>query len=108
MFTNRRSFLKSSFGAGLVAYGLNVTRALARSAVAAPGVGAPGPQETVLVVVQLTRGNDGRHTVVPFTDPLYAKYRPNLNLDPKHVKKLTKDIAIHPAMAGSAELYQQR
>jgi uncharacterized protein (DUF1501 family) len=108
MLTTRRSFLKSSFGAGLVAYGLDVPRFLARSAAATPAVGARGAKETVLVVVQLTGGNDGLNTVVPITDPLYAKVRPKLKLDPKQVKKLTKDMALHPAMSGFAELYQQK
>ena len=32
--------------------------------------------ESVLVVLQLSGGNDGVYTVVPFTDPVYYNQRP--------------------------------
>ncbi len=109
MFTTRRSFLKSTFaGTGLIAYGLDVPRFLARSAAATPGADQKGGKETVLVVIQLTGGNDGINTVIPFTDPLYASSRPTLKQKPSDIKKLTKEVGLHPVMTGFADLYQDQ
>ena len=36
----------------------------------------------ILVVVQLSGGNDGLNTVVPYADPLYRQLRPQLGKQP--------------------------
>jgi uncharacterized protein (DUF1501 family) len=105
--TNRRDFLKTSLaGTGLVAWGLSVPKFLSRTALAAPPSGKPGARDTILVVVELTGGNDGLNTVIPFKDPEYAKLRPTLQQPEGQVKKLTDSIALHPQCTGLAELYQ--
>src|SRR5262249_7582839 len=76
MHPTRRDFLKTSLAAGsLVALGLTVPKFLTRTALAAPPADKPGAKDTLLVVVQMTGGNDGLNTVVPHTDPEYAKLR---------------------------------
>jgi uncharacterized protein (DUF1501 family) len=108
MFTSRRNFLKSTFaGTGLVAYGMDAPRFLTRSVAATPSLGQ-SDKDTILVVVQLTGGNDGLGTVIPFTDPLYNSYRPTLKQKPSEMKKLTKEIALHPAMEGFAKLFEDQ
>ena len=83
MTLNRRHFLQTSLtSSGLIAWGLNVPTFLSRTASAAPELGKKGARETILVVVELTGGNDGLNTVVPFKDPEYAKLRPTLKLPP--------------------------
>lgn len=109
MFSTRRTMLKSVFaGAGLVAYGLDAPGFLARTMAATPRLNQNGSKETILVVVQLTGGNDGLNTVIPFNDPLYASSRPTLKQKPADVKKLTKELALHPTMGGMAELWQDQ
>ncbi len=103
--TNRREFLKSS---SLLAYGLTVPAFLGRTALAAPAAGKRGGKDTILVVVQLTGGNDGLNTVIPFADPEYAKLRPTLKVPVNQVKKLNDSIGLHPSMAGLADLHQER
>src|SRR5438876_434852 len=97
MFT-RRDFLKSS---GLVAWGLSVPTFLARTARA-----AEAGKDTILVVVQLTGGNDGLNTVIPFKDAEYAKYRPTLKIAADQVKKLNDSLGLHPALDGLAKLHE--
>src|SRR5436309_4380181 len=104
MSQTRRDFLKST---GLVALGLNAPLFVSRTAaLAAPGHKA-GAKDTVLVVIELNGGNDGLNTVIPFKDPLYAKYRPTLRQPASQVKKLTDEIGLHPQLTGLADLYQE-
>jgi uncharacterized protein (DUF1501 family) len=106
---NRREFLRTSLaGSGVVAWGLHAPAFLARTAAAAPAAGKPGAKDTVLVVVQLTGGNDGLNTVIPFKDELYAKYRPTLKQPVEQVKKLNDHLGLHPAMEGFASLLQDQ
>jgi uncharacterized protein (DUF1501 family) len=97
--TTRRAFLQS---ASLASFAATAPRFVARTAAA-----APQHQDTVLVVVQLTGGNDGLNTVVPFKDAEYKKLRPTLAVKPDEVKKLTDSLGLHPAMGGLADLFQQ-
>lgn len=103
MTASRRDFLKTS---GLMAWGLSVPTFLSRTAIAAGDAGKPGNKDTILVVVQLTGGNDGLNTVIPFADPEYAKLRPTLKIGKDQVKKLNDSLGLHPAMDGLAKLYQ--
>ena len=104
---HRRAFLKRSLATGsMVAWGLSVPNFLRRTAFAALDADKPGAKDTILVVVQLTGGNDGLNTVIPFKDPEYAKLRPTLKQGVDQVKKLTDDIALHPQMEGLAKLLE--
>jgi len=105
MFPTRRDFLQTS---SLVACGLSVPTFLSRTALAAPTAGKPGAKDTILVVVQLTGGNDGLNTVVPFADPEYAKLRPTLKLPKAQLKKLNDSIGLHPSLDGLAKLWEEQ
>ncbi len=105
--TTRRDFLKHSLATGsLVSLGLTVPNFLTRTAFAAPNAAKAGAKDTILVVVQLTGGNDGLNTVIPFKDAEYAKLRPTLKQPAAQVKKLNDEIALHPSMDGLAGLLQ--
>ena len=99
--TTRRDFLKTST---LLGFGATVPTFLGRTALAAPAADKPGAKDTVLVVVQLTGGNDGMNTVIPFTNADYYKLRPTIAIPKDQVKKLTDDIGLHPAMGALAKL----
>jgi uncharacterized protein (DUF1501 family) len=98
----RRDFLKHST---LVGFGASVPTFLGRSALAARAANKPGAKDTVLVVVQLTGGNDGLNTVIPFNNETYYKLRPTLAIPKDQVKKLSDEIGLHPAMGELAKLY---
>ncbi|MCZ2340176.1 MAG: hypothetical protein LC104_00085, partial [Bacteroidales bacterium] len=101
--SHRRDFLATST---LLGFGASVPAFLGRSALAAPAVGTRGAKDTVLIVVQLTGGNDGLNTVIPFADPTYKKLRPTIGIAPDAVKKLDKQVGLHPAMADLAGLHE--
>src|SRR6516165_2789816 len=103
MTQNRRDFLRNT---GLVALGLNAPLFISRTALAATPGHKAGARSTILVVVELNGGNDGLNTVIPFKDPLYAKYRPTLKQPTSQIKKLTDDTGLHPALDGLAGLHQ--
>src|SRR3954454_17048730 len=107
MFDSRRDFLKTAFASsGVVAWGLSVPTFLSRTAGAAAPDGARGAKDTILVVVELTGGNDGLNTVVPFKDPEYAKLRPTLKQPAAQLKKVNDSLGLHPSLAGFAELLE--
>jgi uncharacterized protein (DUF1501 family) len=101
--TTRRDFLKTST---LLGFGATVPAFLGKTALAAPAAGTPGAKDTVLVVVQLTGGNDGLNTVIPFKDPEYKKLRPTIGIKPDDVKKLNDSVGLHPAMGDLAGLLE--
>lgn len=109
MTATRRDFLKTSLTAGsLVSCGLTVPSFLGRTAAASPPADKKGAKDTLLVVVQLTGGNDGLNTVVPYADPEYAKLRPTLKLQKSQLKKVNDHIGLHPSLAGLAGLLEDQ
>ena len=104
MIPNRRSFLQAG---GLVTWSLTAPAFLSRTALAAPSADKPGAKDTILVVVELTGGNDGLNTVIPYKDPEYEKLRPTLKLSPGQIKKVNDDLGLHPALTGFSELLEQ-
>src|ERR1700709_2854407 len=56
--------------------------------------------DNILVVLQLTGGNDGLNTVVPFGDDAYYRARPRIGIKPQRVRKLDDHIGFQTTMAG--------
>ena len=64
-------------------------------------------KDPVLVVLQLSGGNDGLNTVVPYADPLYADRRPTVRVPDEAVLPLDGYVGFNPAMSPLKELYDQ-
>src|SRR5205809_4798726 len=103
MSLSRRDFLKT---ASLVALGSSVPAFLSKTAAQAPTADRPGARDTILVVVQLTGGNDGLNTVIPFRDDNYRRLRPTLAQPVDQIRRITDDIGLHPEMRALADLHQ--
>jgi uncharacterized protein (DUF1501 family) len=96
----RRNFLARST---LLSFGPLVPQFLAKTALAAE----PG-KDTILVVLEMTGGNDGLNMVIPYADDLYHKFRPTLRVTKKDVLKIDDYIGLHPSLAGLHQMLQAR
>lgn len=61
----------------------------------------------ILVVLQLSGGNDGINTVIPFADPNYNKLRPELGFAASDVLHLTDSVGLNPNLSKVKALYDQ-
>ena len=86
---NRRDFLKLSALAVSVTSGM--PGFLARAAAQAGG-------DKTLVVIQLTGGNDGLNTLIPYSNGAYYAARPNIAIGKKDVLTLSADLGMHPSL----------
>ena len=62
--------------------------------------------ERILVVFEMSGGNDGLNTVVPYADDLYYRLRPNLAIRPEKLRKLDDRHGLNPGLAGLERLYK--
>jgi uncharacterized protein (DUF1501 family) len=106
---SRRDFL----GRGL--YGIGVGAGLplvlsrtsaALTAQALQGTSIEKHPERILVVIELSGGNDGLNTVVPYSDPAYYRARPRLGIAERQVIKAADGFGFHPSMVGFERLYK--
>jgi uncharacterized protein (DUF1501 family) len=100
---NRRQFLTRTLqGSSLVALGSVVPQFLLNTARA-----ADAGKDTVLVVIEMTGGNDGLNTVIPYKNELYYKYRPTLKIAKEQVVKVNDEVGLNPAMRSIDQLIQK-
>lgn len=71
-------------------------------------------EDNILVIIQLSGGNDGLNTVVPYRDDAYYRLRPNIGIKPDGLHILSTngsngavDLGLNKAMTGIRELYDQ-
>jgi uncharacterized protein (DUF1501 family) len=105
---SRRSLLRKGLaGAGMTsALGANLMMpALFQSSVQAASRDAAANGK-ILVVLELSGGNDGLNTVVPYGDDAYYRHRPNIGLAQNDLRILDDHFGLNPGMAGFERLYK--
>ena len=100
LMLNRRHFLKNT---ALISFTPAIPAFLTKTTLGATEDKTDG---RILVVIQLSGGNDGINTVVPFKDEGYPKHRTGLRLPEKDLIKLTDEMAFHPRLRSASELFQ--
>jgi uncharacterized protein (DUF1501 family) len=106
----RRRFLQSSALASTLLLVPKFLHALDRpeTRLAARLRDAPTDKARRLLVVQLSGGNDGLNTIIPYRNDLYYKARPSLALkEADGILPLSNDLGLHPQMTGLKGLYDQ-
>ena len=75
-----------------------------------PGMGqarAEAADGKILVVLELSGGNDGLNTVAPYGDDAYFALRPKLGLKPDKLRKLDEMYGMNRGLAGMESLYKE-
>ena len=63
------------------------------------------PGNKVTVIIQLSGGNDGLNTVIPYRNDLYFSNRPKLGIQKNAALSLTDEAGLHPSLTAFKELY---
>lgn len=102
--SSRRELLRTAV------YGVGVSAAAVPSplfAQAAAALAAEGKSEgRILVVLELSGGNDGLNTLVPYGDDAYYKHRPKLGIPAKDLLKIDEHFGFSGGMTGFQRLYK--
>jgi len=98
---DRRELLASM--AGLSAMSM-VPPSFAQAAQAAATQAATSGK--VLVILELSGGNDGLNTVVPYGDDAYYQQRPNIGIPKNELHIIDDHFGFNPGMAGFESLYK--
>ena len=95
---NRRSFLKhAAAGLALGATSMgHYARVLAAEA---------AREDRILVVLELSGGNDGLNTIVPYGDDAYYRLRPTIGIKPGALRKLDQHWGFNPGLLGFERLW---
>lgn len=97
---NRRKFLKQSSLASSLFFVPSFVRAFEEVASSKLGYKR-------LVIIQLSGGNDGLNTVIPFRNDLYYKERPTLGIQKNNIIKLNDEVGLNPSLTPIKRLYDK-
>ncbi len=101
----RRDLLRAGmYGVGVTAGALP----LPLFAQAGAALAAQGKHDgKILVVLELSGGNDGLNTLAPYGDDAYYRHRPNLGLRKKDLRPIDDHFGFSGGMAGFERLYKE-
>jgi uncharacterized protein (DUF1501 family) len=65
------------------------------------------PGNKVLVILQLSGGNDGLNTVIPIRNDIYYRERPRLAINKDAALSITDEVGLHPELTSFRDLYNE-
>ena len=113
--TRRRDFLKAGLtgmgwglgaSAGIASVGGNVIMPSLFGRAAEAAAADAAARGNILLVLELSGGNDGLNTVVPYGDDAYYRHRPNIAIPENQVRKIDDHFGFNPGMAGFERLFK--
>lgn len=76
-------------------------------AMAQPPAAVPASERRrILVVLEMSGGNDGLNTVVPYADDTYYRLRPKLGIPAQRLRRIDDHHGFNPGLAGFERLYK--
>jgi len=93
---NRRSFLKTVTASSLSSL-IPMKYALSKDYL----------NGKTLVVLELSGGNDGLNTIIPYADDNYYKFRPNIGIRENKLLKIDDYFGFNPGIVGLESLYKE-
>ena len=105
MKSSRRDLLKVGLSsAAVVSLSGTLPAFMSQFAYGAPATNPSVSNDNILVVVQLSGGNDGLNTVVPYTSDVYHKARQNIGIKDRF-HKLDDHFALNPGMSAFKKMF---
>lgn len=98
LIINRRRFLQVGSLASASLFLPKFLKAMEKDTLVPPG-------NKVMVIIQLSGGNDGLNTVIPYRNDIYFKSRPTIGIQRDKALTLTDETGLHPALTGMKSLY---
>ena len=92
----RRTFLKTASAASIGAF-TPIKYSLSNESI----------NGKILVVLELSGGNDGLNTIVPYGDDNYYKHRPKIGLRENKLLKIDDYFGFNPGIVGLENLYKE-
>jgi uncharacterized protein (DUF1501 family) len=106
MKTSRRELLKVGLSAlPVISLSGTIPAFVSQMAFAEGGKRGELSNDNILVVLQLTGGNDGLNTVVPFGDDAYYRARPKIGVAKESVVRLDDHLGLNPGLAPLKAVY---
>ena len=103
----RREILRRGMaGLGIAGIGASILKPSAFTSVAEAAAMAEANGK-ILVILELSGGNDGLNTVVPYGDDAYYRHRPEIGLPKSQLRILDDHFGLNPGMSGFEELFKE-
>jgi uncharacterized protein (DUF1501 family) len=105
MATSRRELLKVGMsGLAVVSLSGSIPAFMSQFAFGLPATNPSVSNDNILVVVQLSGGNDGLNTVLPYSNDVYHKARKNIGIKDRF-HKLNDTLALNPGMGAFKKMF---
>jgi uncharacterized protein (DUF1501 family) len=102
----RRNLLRGAFGGASLGVARRLGLPLLFSQAALANAADGSRSNRILIIFELSGGNDGLNTVVPYADDAYYRARPQIGIKAGKLRRIDDRFGFSPGMAGFERLYK--